>query len=293
MEVPGELGPPFHQLVHKFLRADGVQVGAGVAAGGAEGQLVLLENLHGPAHLLEHAGSPAAVGGLLKALHADGGDEVFHPQHLLGKGLVDECGVGEAQKFAVAVLVAKGNEVVPAHHGLAAGVDVDIHPQLLALGDDAVDFVKGEIELVAVFRRPAAGAVEVAGGGGVQQDGPGDIAAVPRAGLLLDFPADEIAVEHKILKEGLAHPAVNVRPQAADEPVPVVVRVLDHPAEGRALGREAVGAVPGEAVHPVHQLGDAGVRVLVQIAVQGAEARPFHAVHHGHALHVPFCPMGL
>ena len=293
VEVPGELGPPFHQLVHKFLRADGIQVGAGVAAGGAEGQLPGLQDLHGPADLLEYALAPAAVGGLLEPLHADGGDEVLHPEHLTGKILVNEGGVGKAQEFTVLVLVAQGDQVVLAHQRLAAGVDVDVNPQLFALHDDIVDLVEAQVQTIAVLRRPAPGAVQIAGGGGIQQDGPGDVAAISLPGLLLHGPANQVAVEHEVFKERPAHIAVHVRPHGPDQPVPVVVRIFDHPAERRPLAGEAVGAVSGEPVHPVHQPGDVGVRVLVQIAVGRAESCPLYVVHHTHTSHDPFFLPGL
>ena len=83
--------------------------------------------------LLIDAVAPAAVGGLLKALDADGGHKVLHPQHLIGKGLVDQGAVGEGQEHAVVVLLAQLDEVVLAHQRLAAGVDVDVDAQFLAL----------------------------------------------------------------------------------------------------------------------------------------------------------------
>ena len=85
---------------------------------------MLFQHLHGPHDGLVGAGAPAAVGGLLKALHADGGDKVLHPQHLLGELAVDEGAVGKGQEHAVRVGLAQADDVVLAHHGLAAGEDV-------------------------------------------------------------------------------------------------------------------------------------------------------------------------
>ena len=252
VEVPGELGPPRHQAVYKVLRTDGFHVGAGVTAGHAEGQLLGLEDVHSMTHLLEYPLSPAAVSGLFEAFHADGGDEVFHPEHLVGECLVNEGGVGKAQKLTIVVLVAQGDQVVPAHHRLPAGIDVDVHSQLLTLGDDAVNLVKAQVQLVAVFRRPTAGAVQVAGRGGIQQNGPGDVAAVFRPGLLLFLPSDQVAVQNEIFKKGPTYPIVDVCPHALDEPVPVVVGILYHSAERGTLVGKTAGAVAGELVHPVH-----------------------------------------
>ena len=50
--------------------------------------------LHG---LLVGAVTAAGVRGLLEPLHADGGDKVLHPQHVVGELLVDEGAVGEAR----------------------------------------------------------------------------------------------------------------------------------------------------------------------------------------------------
>ena len=80
---------------------------------------------------------------------------------------------------------ANSDQVVLADERLAAGVDVHVDSQFLALLDNAVDLLVGQVQLVAVFRGPAAGAVQVAGGGGVQQDRPGDVAVLLRLDLVL------------------------------------------------------------------------------------------------------------
>ena len=224
---------------------------------------MLFQHLHGPHDGLVGAGAPAAVGGLLKALHADGGDKVLHPQHLLGELAVDEGAVGKGQEHAVRVGLAQADDVVLAHHGLAAGEDVHIGAQLLALADDVVHGLKAHVQLVAVFRGPAAGAVQVAGGGGVHQNGPGDVAVVLGGGLLLAAVPDERGVHDEVLKEGHAHRGVDVAPQAHDELVPVVVGVFQNVVEHPALAGEGVVLV--ELVGPLQQLGQALFRVLVQI----------------------------
>ena len=77
------------------------------------------------------------------------------------------------------------DEVVLAHQRLAACVDVDVDAELLALADDGVDLVIAQVELVAVLRGPATRAVQVTGARGIEQDGPGDVAAILLAPLLL------------------------------------------------------------------------------------------------------------
>ncbi len=82
------------------------------------------------------------------------------------------------QRKCSRVLLAEPDEVSFAHERLAAGVDEDVRAELLALVDDGVDVVIAQVELVAVLCRPAARAMQVAGGGGVEQDGPGNVALV-------------------------------------------------------------------------------------------------------------------
>ena len=84
----------------------------------------------------------AGVGGVLVALGADGGNEVCHANHIVAERLVDERGIGKTEERAVLVLFTNFDQVVLAHQGLAAGVDVDVGAQCLALRDDGVDVVK-------------------------------------------------------------------------------------------------------------------------------------------------------
>ena len=96
------------------------------------------------------------------------------------------------------MLFAQGDQVLFAHERLAAGVDVHVDAHLLALRDDRVDLLEGQVQLVAVLRGPAAGAVQVAGRGRVEQDGPRDVAVVRLAQLLLNGPADDVGVEEEV-----------------------------------------------------------------------------------------------
>ena len=198
VEVPDEARAEAADEVDERLRGDGIDVGAGVAGGKAEGQVLVVQDLHGAHGLLIDAVAAPPVGDLLKALQTDGGDEVLHAQHLVGERLVDQRAVGEGEELAVAVLFAQGDQVLFAHERLAAGVDVHVDAHLLALRDDRVDLLEGQVQLVAVLRGPAAGAVQVAGRGRVEQDGPRDVAVVRLAQLLLNGPADDVGVEEEV-----------------------------------------------------------------------------------------------
>ncbi len=265
VEAPDEIGPHVDQLVDKFLRDDGIHVGAGVAGGDAEGQAALLQNLHGANDLLVHAVAPAAIGGLLEALQGDGRHKVLDPQHIIGKLLVDQGAVGEAQECAVVVLLAQANEILLPHHRLAAGVNVQIYAQLLALLNDIVDLVKGQVQLVAVLGGPAAGTVQVTGRGGVQQNGPGAVAAIFFPYLLLALPAHQVGVDKEVDENGFQHLVVHVFCHVHNQLIPVAGGVVDHLANDIPLQFEAVLAVPGEFVHPVHQLRKVFLRVFRQV----------------------------
>ena len=225
--------------------------------------MTLFQQLHGLYDLLIDALAPAAVGGLLKApLQRDGGDEVFHPQHVVGKFLVDQGGVGEAQEDAVIVLVAQGNQVILAHHGLAAGVDIDVNAQILALGDDIVDLVKGQVELVAVLRRPAAHAVEVAGGGGVQQNGPGTLQLYFWRISSWRCQPTRLPLTMKLVNTVLSTSLSTFFTKFTMNLCQLSLGVVDDPADDLPLLGKTVGAVTGKPIYPGHQLGQIFLRVL-------------------------------
>ena len=163
------------------------------------------------------------------------------------------------------MLAADLDEVFLAYQRFAAGVDIKVHAHFLALGDDGVDLLKAQVQLVAVFRGPAAGAVQVAGGRGIQQDDPRDVAVVLLAVFLLNGPAQNVGVEDEIGEEGLQLIPIHVVEKVQDELMHVVGRILYHSAHRRPLALEAVGAGAGQLVHPVHQLGHVLLRVFFQI----------------------------
>ena len=224
-EEPREFCAHVDHGIEIFLAADDLDILAGVAAGNAKEQLALLQARHGLDDLAIGALAAAEVGRFLKTLDADGGDEVLHAQHFVGKGIVDQRAVGEGEEGAVVVLFTQSNQIGLAYQRLTAGVDINVGSQLFALADDAVQLFIAEVQFVAVFRRPAAGAAEIAGRGRIHQDRPGDVALV----LILHFHgggrADQRAVDDNGLHQFLALLVVNVRPQALHQLRPVVVRV--------------------------------------------------------------------
>ena len=232
-----------------------------------------MENIHGPDHLVEYALASAAVGGFLETFQGNGGHEVFDPQHIIGKGFVDQGAVGEAEEHAVIVLFAQPDDVGFTHQRLAAGVNVHIHAHILALADNVVDLVEAEIQLVAIFRCPAAGAVQIAGGGGVQQDRPGNVAVVFFFQFLLLGPADHVLIDEEIDGYGFQHFLIHVANQVADVAVIGIFRILN----GVLHLLQLMGIhFPGVLFCPGKQLAHIFLRVFVQIIERLLQAKFFH-----------------
>lgn len=126
MEIPDEIRALFDQHIEGFLRGDAFIIDAGTAGGNAIDQLALMENIHGPNHLIKYARAPAAVGGLPKALQGDSGHEIPDPQHIIGKGLVDQGAIGKAEEDAVIMLFAEADQIRLAHQRPAAGIDIHV-----------------------------------------------------------------------------------------------------------------------------------------------------------------------
>ena len=265
-EQPCEFCTHIDHGIEIFLAADDLDILAGVAAGNAKEQLALFQARHGLDDLAIGALATAEVGRFLKTLDADGGDEVLHAQHFVGKGIVDQRAVGEGEEGAVVVLFTQANQIGLAYQRLTAGVDINVGSQLFALADDAVQLFIAEVQFVAVFRRPAAGAAEIAGRGRIHQDRPGDVALV----LILHFHgggrADQRAVDDNGLHQFFALFVVNVCPQALHQLRPVVVRVRKRGTDSFNLRGDGLTVFVIFFQH-IEQVGKIGFRILVQIAV--------------------------
>lgn len=194
-----------------------------------------VQQIHGGLHLGVGTLASTSVGGGLIALGRDCRDEVLDADHLLAELLVDERGVGEAQERAIRMGLAEPDEVVLSHQRLTARVDVDVNTEFLALADDGVDLVVAQVELVAILRRPATRAVQVASARGIEQDGPGDVAAVLLAHLFLYAPRYEVGLDQDGLYHGVADLGVEVH-DPHHELVHVVVGIGHDLRERLALG---------------------------------------------------------
>ena len=279
VEVPAEQGALLDHPVDVLLGGHRVRVGARPAARDAKGQLVGAQKVHGALDLDVGALPAAGVGGVLVALGRDGRHEVAHADHVLAEVLVDERGVREAEKRAVRVPLADLDEVMLAHERLAARVDVHVGAELLALCHDRVDVLERQVLLVAVLRGPAAGAVQVAGARGVQQDRPGDVSLVLLARPLLDGPGQQVAVDEQGLQQLGAH--LGVQPEHAHHKLVPVATAGDDVRECLALHGEH--AVRHELVDELHDLVDVLFGILVEVVDELVERRALGGLSESHA----------
>ena len=262
MEIPDEQAAEVDELLEVFPGRDRVPVHARVARGNAVDELALVQQVDRAQHLLIRARAAAAVRRRLVALERDGRNEVLHAQHLVGKGLVNERAVGEAEKFAVRVPLAERDDVLFAHKRFAARVDVKVYAHVLALTDDVVQLVEREVELVAVLCRPAARAVQVARRGRVHEDRPRDVALILRAQLILPLAANDVAVNEEVHERGLEHGGVNIVEDVLHHRVVRIGGVEARLADGTALALELSGA---ERVRPVEEFRQVLDRIFVEI----------------------------
>ena len=278
-EEPREFRALVDQVVEELFAADGLRVVSGVAARSAERQLPAFQNLHRADDGLIGALPAPCVGVLFEALHADGGNEVLDAEHLVGECVVDQRRVGKRQKHAVAVLFAELDNVILAHERLAAGIDVKIDAELFALQDNFVQSFQIHGKTVAVVGRPASDAVQVAGGGGVHQDGPRDVAVVNLFQLILPFAAEHGRVDQEVFKHLFAHAGIDVVPKAEQKPVPVVVFIFNDFVEEISLAFKSV--IPVKQVNPVQDFRHILFRVGVQIGIGEFHRRRTHFFNHG------------
>lgn len=126
----------------------------------------------------EVSGAPAAVIDFLVAFDAQGEAQVPHVGHLVAEVFIDQSAIGEGMEFTVRMGPAQPQDIGLADQGLAAGHHEGMDAQGFALGDNLVHGLVGQIQGMTIFSGPAADAVHVAGTGGVEQDGPGNVAMV-------------------------------------------------------------------------------------------------------------------
>ncbi len=209
-------------------------------------------------------------------------ENAFHPyiQHILER--VDP---EVAKTFAVNFFINENLIGIPRQDELKAKYNCNI-PWAILL-DDAVHFFKGQVQPVSILRRPAADAMQIAGGGGVKQDGPGNIAVVLFTDLILFFPAVDAGIEEEIGEKGLGKAYVHLRHHAYHQLMGCSRLVVDGVPDGLALSGKALGTLSGELVDHVHDTGEIFDRVFLNVVKGLTQCELFDAV----ANHDEFLPL--
>ena len=88
------------------------------------------------------------------------------------------------------MLFAQPNQIILSRQRLTAGIDIHIDTQFLALLNNAVNLIKGKIQLIAILGSPTSGAVQIAGRCRVQKNRPGNITVILCSVFFLLRPAD-------------------------------------------------------------------------------------------------------
>ena len=179
------------------------------------------------------------------------------------------------------MLFTKTDQISLAHQRFATGVNVDIGPQFLSLPDHIVQLFEGKVQLVTVLRRPAAGAVEVTGGGGIHQDRPGNVALI----LVLHFHSGRCTDQRTVDGDGfhqlLPLAIIDICPQTLYQLRPVIVRVCQCSTDSFDLRGNGLTTLIVLLQH-IQQLRDICVGVFVQIAIDllhGKAFQHFRCVH--------------
>ena len=123
--------------------------------------------------------------------------------------------------------------------------------------------------------------MQIAGGGGVQQDRPGDVAVVFFLQFALLRPADHVFIDEEINGYGFQHFLIHVANQVADIAVIGIFRILN----GVLHLLQLMGIhFPGVLFRPGKQLAHIFLRVFVQIIECLLQAKFFHRGRYAHVL---------
>jgi hypothetical protein len=129
----------------------------------------------------------------------------------------------------------------------------------------SVQLIQGEVELVAVFRGPAAGAVEIAGGGGVHQNGPGHVAAVLGAQLGAGGAGQHHGINRHLHKDLAQLLGIVLGEYVQRQLAHAVVGVGKIVLYASNMGRKRTGAV--QSLDHVEHLGNVVLGVFADVIV--------------------------
>ena len=177
------------------------------------------------------------------------------------------------------MLLAQTNDILLPYQRFTAGIDIHVDSEFFSLTDDIIDLLKGKIQLVAVFRSPASGAVKVTCGSGIQQDCPRDVAVVLLTKLFLNLPALQVYIKEEIVDDSLDDFTVYVEQDVSDIRIIRMLRILDGILYGFDLARKLTA---GKLVNGFHDLHHILFRIFVDIIhclVQTESPKAFFDIH--------------
>ena len=178
MEVPAEQNTFVNQEIQELVAGNCFVVCAGVADGSSVRKFVLPEQIHGTHDLGKYALSTAGIGCVVQTFYRHGKNNIFALFHVIAELLVYQCSVGKDHKAAVLMFFGQRDNVLFADQRFASGQYVAVCPKFFTLGNNFVHIFIREIQGAAVFRSPAAGAVQIACAGRIKQDNPRNINAI-------------------------------------------------------------------------------------------------------------------
>ena len=122
--------------------------------------------------------SAPVIRGIFTAFNGDRGHKVLYPQHFFGKGFINERSVGKGKESCFRMTFAQGDDILLPHQWFTAGINEEVAAELLSLSNHTVQLFQCQIQFIAILRRPAAGAVQIAGAGRIKQNRPRNVAVV-------------------------------------------------------------------------------------------------------------------
>lgn len=120
----------------------------------------------------------ALIVGLRRALDGQLEGQVAQTDDFFTEILVNQRGVGVQREFYIVVLLCQLKNILFADERFAASHHIQVYAQFLALRDNFIHILEGQVVLVTICAGPAAGAVHVACRGRVKQNQPRNVAVI-------------------------------------------------------------------------------------------------------------------
>ena len=224
-EQPHELRAEIDQTVIVGFTADHIHIFAGIAAACAKEQLPLPQNIHRTDNLLIGSFSAPVIRSIFEAFNRDCGYEILYSKHFVRESFIDQRSISKGQEGRFRVTFAQGDDILLPHQWFTAGINEEVATELLSLSNHTVQLFQCQIQFIAILRCPAAGAVQIAAGCGVHQDGPGNVTVIFGAVGKAGGRSDHTGVDDEILHQFAPLPIVNFRIDTFYQLIPVTVLV--------------------------------------------------------------------